>query len=127
MGEFREVENVSLIIVEDDLVSSYAMSLMLKEYGIVILENLISADTIMEDFEKHQPDMVLMDIRLNGDIDGTEAAIQLREKHHCPIIFISAFNDEETKSKVQSISNSSLINKPYEITQIVSAISHFVQ
>ena len=111
-----------LIIVEDDLVSSYAMSLMLKDHGFTVLENLMSADNIMEDFQKHQPDAVLMDIRLNGEIDGTQAARILRKEYDVPIIFISAFNDEGTKAIVNEISNSALVNKPYEISQIVAAL-----
>ena len=117
---------ISLLIVEDDLVSSYAMSMMLKDHGLNTLDNLISADNILADFEKHTPDIVLMDIRLNGKIDGIEASQILRTKYTVPIIFISAFNDEETKHKIDQIDRSQLINKPYEITQIVKAIRNFI-
>ena len=115
-----------LIIVEDDLVSSYAMSLMLKDHGYEVVENLMSADHILEDFQKHDPDGVLMDIRLNGKIDGTEAARILRKESDVPIIFISAFNDEETKGNIGTISHSTLINKPYEISQIVAALKTLI-
>ena len=115
-----------LIIVEDDLVSSYAMSLMLKDHGFEVGENLMSADNILEDFQKHDPDGVLMDIRLNGKIDGTEAARILRKESDVPIIFISAFNDEETKGNIRTISHSTLINKPYEISQIVAALKTLI-
>lgn len=116
-----------LIIVEDDLVSSYAMSLMLKDQGFEVVENLMSADSIMEDFQKHLPDGVLMDIRLNGKIDGTEAARILRKESDVPIIFISAFNDEETKGNIGTIEHSTLINKPYEISQIVAALKTLME
>lgn len=115
-----------LIIVEDDLVSSYAMSLMLKDHGFEVVENLMSADNILEDFQKHHPDGVLMDIRLNGKIDGTEAARILRKESDVPIIFISAFNDEETKGNIRTIAHSTLINKPYEISQIVAALKTLI-
>ena len=115
-----------LIIVEDDLVSSYAMSLMLKDHGFEVVENLMSADNILEDFQKHDPDGVLMDIRINGKIDGMEAAQILRKESDVPIIFISAFNDEETKGNIRTISHSTLINKPYEISQIVAALKTLI-
>ena len=115
-----------LIIVEDDLVSSYAMSLMLKDHGFEVVENLMSADNILEDFQRHDPDGVLMDIRINGKIDGMEAAQILRKESDVPIIFISAFNDEETKGNIRTISHSTLINKPYEISQIVAALKTLI-
>ena len=116
-----------LIIVEDDLVSSYAMSLMLEDHGCHVLENLVSADNIVEDVKSLQPDAILMDIRLSGEMDGTQAAIALRKKDNVPIVFISAFNDEATKSTIDAISNSMLVNKPYEIRHVVDAIYDLIR
>ena len=116
-----------MIIVEDDLVSSYAMSLMLEDHGCQVLENLVSADNIVEDVKSLQPDAILMDIRLSGEMDGTQAAIALRKKDNVPIVFISAFNDEATKSTIDAISNSMLVNKPYEIRHVVDAIYDLIR
>ena len=114
-----------ILIVEDDLVSSFAMSLMLKDYGFTIADNIMSADNIMEDMKTHLPDYILMDIRIHGKIDGIQASQLIREAYETPIVFISAFNDEATKSKVQQIRNSAFIDKPYEISQIVSTLERF--
>lgn len=115
-----------IIIIEDDLVSSHVITLMLEQEGFSILRNLMSADSIVEDYEKSKPDLILMDIRLGGKMDGTEAATVLRKKYQVPIIFISAFNDEKTKETIKNIKNSRLVNKPYIMAEIIAEINSLV-
>lgn len=111
-----------ILIVEDDLVSSMAISLMLQDEGYEVVDQLMSADNLLESVESTSPDLLLLDVRLKGHIDGTTAAQQLRKTHELPIIFLTAFNDEETKLIIQKISNSGLINKPYNLNEIVTTI-----
>lgn len=89
---------------------------MLKDHGFEVVETSCPLIIFLKIFKKHDPDSILVEIRLNGKIDRKEAARILRKESPVPVIFISAFNDEVTRDNIGTIANSMLVNKHYEIS-----------
>jgi CheY-like chemotaxis protein len=70
----------------------------------------------------HAPDVILMDVRLKGGVDGTEAAARLRKWHHVPIIFATGAMDDAMHERIGSVPSSSVLQRPYSLTQPQAAL-----
>jgi response regulator NasT len=70
---------------------------------------------------EHRPDLALLDIRMDGK-SGFDVAQYLREVGHTPFVFLSAFSDEQTVAKVQSLGALAYLVKPLEVKQILPTI-----
>ncbi len=63
---------------------------------------------------QHKPDLVLMDILLEGDMNGIEAAEKINRQSSIPIIFLSCLNDQEVLDRVNHVDTFGYILKPYD-------------
>jgi CheY-like chemotaxis protein len=68
------------------------------------------------------PDVVLMDIRLQGDMDGIEAAQQIHASAAIPVVFMTAYVDEDTQQRVRATSSWDCLYKPFTSQQVQSAL-----
>ena len=102
-----------VMIFEDQLVAAMALEVMLNMNGYESLGSYDSADKVVDLYNESQPDVILMDIMLNGTSTGLEAAEQLRDVSDVPILFVSALNDGDTMNQIKSIKNADLYVKPY--------------
>ena len=67
-------------------------------------------------------DLILMDIKLRGEMDGIEAMNIIREKSNTPVVFLTGNSDLKTKQRLKEISNSSCLQKPILTKEIVSEV-----
>lgn len=104
----------SVLIVEDDLI----IQLLYKRYAQMLGFNLIhTATTAREAITKaniHQPDLIIMDIILNGPKNGLMCAREIRSNLDTPIIFVSGISDPKTIKSVNNVPNSSFLSKPID-------------
>lgn len=85
---------MKIIIVEDDKVLSLLLSKMIDRLGHEILQIITKGSEAIEQIEALQPDLVLMDIMLEDDVDGITAMKNLREKgFNAPVIYITGNSD----------------------------------
>ncbi|MEQ9297349.1 MAG: response regulator [Cyclobacteriaceae bacterium] len=116
------MKELKALIVEDDLVSSRILELIFKKNEITTVANLSSADQILELISSHAPDFIIMDVMIEGDIDGVEAAEKIRQISNVFIMFLTGQEDPNTVSRIGRISNSQLILKPYLHREIIATI-----
>lgn len=118
---------ISLYIVEDELLLAHDLKNKLTEFGYEVLgidtrgENCISNITSLKENEK-EPDIVIMDVKLAGKMDGIEAARILTENYNCGIIFLTSLNKNEVFSKSFSLKPYAYLFKPVDVDQIRAAI-----
>ena len=82
------------LIVEDDTLVGMGLKAQLQKLGHTVIGQAADANTALDLFRREKPDLVLLDIRLNGS-DGIELAGQLLRERRCPMIIISAYSDKE--------------------------------
>ena len=91
-----------ILIVEDETIVAMDISRILHGLGYNVVAIVGSGPAAIEAAGVHQPDLVLMDIRLQGPMDGTEAATVIHERHRIPIVFLTAHADQVTVDRSKS-------------------------
>jgi len=87
-------EERKVLIVEDQTLVGMGLQAHLEEIGCVVIGQAANAAEALELFRAHQPEIVLMDIKLDG-ADGIELAKQLLAERRCAIVMVSAYSDGE--------------------------------
>jgi two-component system, response regulator PdtaR len=101
-----------ILIVDDDRTTANVMQLYLENFGFVVSDNVFSGAEAIEKAKEIKPDLVLMDIRLGKGLDGIDAAKVIMETLLIPIIYVTAYSDEETLERALMTNPYGYINKP---------------
>ncbi len=102
-----------VLIIEDNLISSTALEMMIISRGFESVGKFDSADELLALCESKKPHLILLDIMLNGTKNGLEAARELRDVSNIPIVFLTALSDSDSISAIEAIENSAATFKPY--------------
>jgi len=101
-------------IVEDEGVVALDIRRHLESFGYEVVGSHASGEEAISQFKTETPDLVLMDIRLQGKMDGIEAAQIIREQFRVPVIMLTAYADEKTIERAKFIEPFGYIIKPFE-------------
>jgi CheY-like chemotaxis protein len=108
------VENARILIVEDEKLVALSIEKCLKDRGYEVLPMTSSGEEAVQRVSQLSPDLVLMDIRLRGKIDGVEAARQIEAHFKTPIIFLTAYSEESTLERAKLTQPFGYLTKPFE-------------
>lgn len=116
------MENAKIMIVEDEKIVARDIKNRLKKLGYNVLDIVSSGKEAIWKAEETNPDLVLMDIVLKGDIDGIEAAKQIRNRFNIPVIYLTAYSDDGAIERAKLTEPSGYIIKPFQIRELRSSI-----
>jgi len=120
--------NASILIVEDEVLIATDMKMSLIELGYSIAGIAASGMKAIELASKNNPDVIFMDIKIKGNIDGIETAKIIYEKLQKRVVFITAHADPATVERATECNPLAFISKPVEDFQfkdiIENALSH---
>ncbi len=111
-----------ILIVEDEPLIGLALKETIEILGYEVVGVIDSADDVLHTFIFTKPDLVLLDIRLRSYTDGTDAARRLRLVSSVPVIFLSAYGSEETRTMAGKSSPSAFLSKPVSDTVLAYEI-----
>ena len=111
-----------ILIVEDEAITAKDLQDRLKELGYDAPAIAASGEEAIKKAEEIKPDLVLMDIILKGDMDGIEAAEQIRDRFDIPVVYVTAYIDEERLKKTKITEPYGYIIKPFEDKELRPAI-----
>ncbi len=112
----------AILIVEDELLISRHIEQMVKNLGYQSAGVVESAELALEKVKQSSPDLVLMDIRLKGEMNGIEAASIIWNKFSIPVVYLTAYADEDTLIKATSAEPFGYLLKPFEEKELLVAI-----
>ena len=112
----------AILIVEDENIVALDMKMRLESLGYRVMGVVDSGAAALEFLSTSTPDLVLMDIKLKGNVDGIETARLARERLDVPIIFVTAFTDEQTLDRAKLASPYGYIVKPFHERELRIAI-----
>ena len=101
-----------ILIVEDDLIISLVLEKMVSRMGHIVLDNVTTGELAVEKALTLQPDIILMDIRLKGEMDGIEALTEIQNKIDACAIYITGNTDPACKERMQTTDYLDLLVKP---------------
>ena len=119
-----------ILVVEDERITGEDIKMGLESAGYTVPSIVSSGEEAIQEVEKFLPDLVLMDIRLNGKMDGIEAAENIRSRFRIPVIYLTAFSDENTIKRAKETQPSGFIikkpfgflHKPFDDNELQTAI-----
>ncbi|WP_290966926.1 response regulator [Gracilimonas sp.] len=117
-----ESANKKILIVEDDMIISLVVENMIKKLGHTLVGKAASGDEAIELAKEHQPDIVLMDIRLKGEMDGIEAVTQIKEHITTEVIYLTGNSDKVNYERAKATECVDLISKPFTIGELTRSL-----
>ncbi len=103
-----------ILVAEDEKIIAKDISQTLKKFGYDVLDSATTAEKVINQAKKFQPDLILMDILLDGETTGIDAAKILQKDMDIPIIYLTALADENTISKAKETEPYGYILKPFD-------------
>ena len=101
-------------VVEDEAIVSKDIQQSLKKLGYNVVGSAATGEKAIEIARELKPDLVLMDIMLKGEMSGIDAADIIKEELNIPIIFLTAYADENTLAKAKVTEPFGYIIKPFK-------------
>ena len=111
-----------IMIVEDELIVAQNLENQLQKLGYEVPAVVNSGQEAILTAAKIKPHLVLMDIKLSGSMDGIDAADQIHTRFHIPVVYLTAYADEETLQRAKATDPFGYILKPFELRKLHSTI-----
>ena len=110
----NQINQKKIVVVEDERIIAMDIRSSLLAMGYEVPALAGTGDKAIEKVEEFQPDLVLMDIMLNGRMDGLEAAQIIRNNFHIPVVYLTAHTDASTLERAKETGPFGYIVKPFE-------------
>lgn len=112
-----------ILIVEDELIIAEDVKYSLISSGFEVFEVVATGSDSIRLAGELKPDAILMDILLEGDMSGIEAAMEIKRTSKVPIVFCTALTDENTKRMASLTEPHGYITKPFEESELHNTLS----
>lgn len=120
MGEKKKV-----MIVEDDLILNLLYESYLERLGFDAEGELVYGKTAIEVAKNLDPDLIIMDISLEGEIDGIDAMLEIRKFSDVPVIYITGNSDPYHVKRAEETDYLDYLTKPIEFEDLKTAINAY--
>lgn len=111
-----------ILIVEDESIVALDIQNRLKRLGYTVTGFVASGEDAIVKAAEFQPDLVLMDIKLKGVMDGIDAAAKIKAQFGIPAIYLTAFADEATLQRAKETEPLGYLIKPFEERELLATI-----
>lgn len=116
------MKSARILIVEDEILIAHGVSRMLKKWGYEVLKIVATGHDALEAIKAQTPDLILMDIAIRGEINGLQTSAEILKTHIIPMIYLTAYSDEETLNKIRAVGGDNILIKPYKKPQLKELI-----
>ncbi|HBE17291.1 MAG TPA: hypothetical protein DEG17_06280 [Cyanobacteria bacterium UBA11149] len=111
-----------ILIVEDESVVAWDLEESLERLGYTVMATVTSGDEAISISSTIKPDLILMDIMLEGDIDGIAAGQRIRDSFNIPVVYLTAHADDQTLQRALSTNPYGYIVKPFVERELYTTI-----
>jgi len=112
----------NILIVEDEEMVAESIKGRLEMLGYKVPGVFSDGEKVVQSVRDSQPDLILMDIRLRGNMDGIAVALELRKHYDFPIIYLTAYCDDDTLERAKETEPDGFIVKPFSYADLKAAI-----
>ncbi len=111
-----------ILIVEDEAIVSLHLKRSLENLGYKVSDTVGSGEKALNLLSEETPDLILMDIMLDGKLDGISTSEQIKSKHKVPIVYLSAYSDNKTLNRAKLTEPSGYLTKPFKDQDLKTTI-----
>ena len=112
-----------ILVVEDEQIVAVAIEGHLQRLGYDVVGRVASGEEACAQAAELEPDLVLMDVRIEGSMDGIEAARRIRQLREVPVVFLTAYSDVQTVERAKEAEPYGYIVKPFDPRDLHTAIA----
>jgi CheY-like chemotaxis protein len=113
---------IRILIVEDEMITAMAEKVTLESLGYEVTGIVGSGEEAIKHAESERPDLVMMDITLEGEMDGVEAAWKIRDDYGIPVVFLTVHGDKKIYEAANYGSATGYIIKPFNAESLKTNI-----
>ena len=118
----KTMGKTKILIVEDEVLVAKDLQHTLQNLGYDVSAAVSSGPKAIESVEKEKPDLILMDIVLQGEMDGIETAKQIRSRFNVPVVYLTAHTDQKTVERAKITNPFGYIVKPFDDRQLKAVV-----
>ena len=107
-----------VLLVEDDFILAMVHRKYLEKIGCEVIDSVVSGEEAIESALKNVPDFILMDIRLEGNMDGIDAVIEIQKKSNIPVIYVTGNSEPAIIEKASRTYTKGFLIKPLHIDEL---------
>jgi diguanylate cyclase (GGDEF)-like protein/PAS domain S-box-containing protein len=111
-----------ILLVEDERVVAKDLQRKLESLGYTVMAPASTGEAAIGEAARDRPDVVVMDIRLEGKMDGVEAAGRIRSLYDIPIVYLTAYADDATLQRAKESEPFGYVGKPFELRELSTTI-----
>ena len=111
-----------ILVVEDESIVAFNLQQRLSKLGYDVPAIAVSGQESFDLVEQTLPDLVLMDIHIQGDMDGIDVAARLRETHAIPVIYLTAYSEDSTLERARKTRPYGYLLKPFSERELHATI-----
>ena len=116
------MEKINILVVEDELLTAENIRVTLTAHGYDITDVVNSGEQALKSIVSHPPDLVLMDIKLAGLLDGITTAEKIKTQLDIPVVYLSDHDDQETIDRSKETIPANFLSKPFRKKELLRAI-----
>ncbi|HWI41287.1 MAG TPA: response regulator, partial [Verrucomicrobiae bacterium] len=117
MPQYRKI-----LIVEDETIVGEYLRLCVNRLGHDVTAVVATGVDAIAEVERNTPDIIFMDIRLRGELDGVATAAVIQQRHDIPLVYLTAYSDGATLERAKLTSPAGYVHKPFREADLRSAI-----
>lgn len=107
-----------ILVVEDEAIVAMGIKQKLEELDYEVVDIVFTGEDAVQTAVQEEPDLILMDIVLKGSMDGIEAASKIRNQLDIPVIYLTAYSDEEVLERARITEPYGYIIKPFKKSEL---------
>jgi len=116
------MNKTKILIVEDEVIVALDIKNALTQLGHEVITMVTNHDDALLSIKNNRPDIIIMDIHLNNSQDGIQTAEEIQKTHTIPILYLTAFADDETIRRAVKTNPIGYLTKPFKREELKSTI-----
>jgi len=111
-----------ILIVEDEAIVAMENKMNLSVAGFDVVASVSTGEDAINKLNEHNPDLILMDIKLKGAISGIETVNEIRKEKNIPVLFITGNSDAKTLEQLKGIAKTNYLLKPVLTNDLIRTV-----
>jgi CheY-like chemotaxis protein len=108
------MDSARILLVEDEALVGIEIKNTLQRLGYTRTDLVKSGEGVLEEVQEHPPDLILMDVNLDGTLDGIEATQKIHREYDVPVIFVTAYSSDSILERMRETEAIGYLIKPID-------------